>query len=207
MRYKGSKDSCSIHYIRNEVIERIVITAISDLADFVRCYENVFMYMINERNKLLKAEALKAEKMKLAQAEKRHSELDFLSKRVYEDNAFGKLSDERYEKLIQSYEAEQKEIDKTIADLSTNLARTTREGEELRYLFDKLRELSQVTKLDPALVNTLIKRIEIHDSEKRDGKNYVKVDIYFTAIGMFDIPSEKEINAVMKRMESEKETA
>lgn len=90
-KYKGSKDSCSIHFIRHEVLERIVITAISDLADFVRCYENVFMYMVNERNKLLKAE-----KMRLAQAEKRHSELDFLSKRVYEDNAFGKLSDERY---------------------------------------------------------------------------------------------------------------
>ena len=56
-------------------------------------------------------------------------------------------------------------------------------------------------------MNTLIKRIEIHDSEKHDGKTYVKVDIYFTAIGMFDIPSEKEINAVMKRMESEWETA
>lgn len=42
---------------------------------------------------------------------------------------------------------------------------------------------------------------------ERDGKTYVKVDIYFTAIGMFDIPSEKEINAVMKRMESERETA
>lgn len=206
-KYKSGRGSCSIHFIRNIVLERIVLTAISDLADFVRCYESVFMYMVNERNKLLKAEAQKAEKRKLAQAEKRHDELDFLSKRVYEDNAFGKLSDERYEKLIQSYEAEQKEIDKTIADLSTNLARTTREGEELRYLFDKLRELSQVTKLDPTLVNTLIKRIEIHDSEKRDGKNYVKVDIYFTAIGMFDIPSEKEINAVMKRMESEQETA
>ena len=206
-KYKSGRGTCSIHFIRNIVLERIVLAAISDLADFVRCYESVFMYMINERNKLLKAEAQKAEKRKLAQAEKRHDELDFLSKRVYEDNAFGKLSDDRYEKLIQSYETEQKEIDKTIADLKANLDRTTRESEELRYLFDKLRDLSQVTELDPVLVNTLIKRIEIHDSEKRDGKTYVKVDIYFTAIGMFDIPSEKEINAVMKRMESERETA
>ena len=206
-KYKGSKDSCSIHFIRNEVLERIVITAISDLADFVRCYENVFMYMVNERNKLLKAEALKAEKMKLAQAEKRHGELDFLSKRVYEDNAFGKISDEQFEKLIQSYEAEQKEIDKTIADLQAKLVKTTREKEELSYLFSKLRSLSQIKTLDPVLVNTLIKRIEVHQKEKRDGKNYVKVDIYFTAIGMFDIPSEKEINAVMRRMESERKTA
>ena len=206
-KYKSGRGTCSIHFIRNIVLERIVLAAISDLADFVRCYESVFMYMVNERNRLLKVEAQKAEKRKLAQAEKRHDELDFLSKRVYEDNAFGKLSDDRYEKLIQSYEAEQKEIDKTISDLRASLAKTNRESEELRYLFDKLRDLSQVTELDPTLVNTLIKRIEIHDSEKRDGKTYVKVDIYFTAIGMFDIPSEKEINAVMKRMESEQETA
>lgn len=206
-KYKSGRGTCSIHFIRNIVLERIVLAAISDLADFVRCYESVFMYMVNERNKLLKAEAQKAEKRKLAQAEKRHDELDFLSKRVYEDNAFGKLPDDRYEKLMQSYEAEQKEIDKTIEDLKANLAKTTRESEELRYLFDKLRDLSQVTELDPVLVNTLIKRIEIHDSEKRDGKTYVKVDIYFTAIGMFDIPSEKEINAIMRRMEREQETA
>ena len=206
-RYKSNRGECSIHFIRNAVLERIVLMAISDLADFVRCYENVFMYMINERNELLKAEALKAERRKLAQAEKRQSELDFLSQRVYEDNAFGKLSDDRYAKLIKSYEAEQKEIDKTISDLQAKLAKTEKESGELSRLFNKLRELSQVTELDSTLVNTLIKRIEVHNRETRDGKGFVKVDIYFTAIGMFDIPSEKEINDVMRRMNSERKTA
>ena len=206
-KYKSNRGTCSIHFIRNVVLERIVLTAISDLADFVRCYESAFMYMVNERNSLLKAEALKAEKAKLAQAEKRNNELDYLSKRVYEDNALGKLSDDRYEKLMKSYEAEQKEIDITIATLQAKLAKTEKESEELRFLFNRLRSLSQVTELDPALVNTLIKRIEVHDKEIRDGKNYVKVDIYFTAIGMFDIPSEKEINAVMKRISNEIKTA
>ena len=205
--YKNGKDYCSAHIIRNIVLERIVLIAIGELADFVRCYESVFMYMVGERNKTLKAEALKAEKMKLSQAEKRQNELDFLSKRIYEDNAFGKLSDDRYEKLIQSYEAEQKEIDKTIAELQAKLTRTERESLELSYLFNKLRNLSQVTELDPELVNTLIKRIEVHQRENRDGRKVVKVDIYFTAIGMFDIPSEKEINAIMRRMNGDRKTA
>ena len=205
--YKNGKDYCSAHIIRNIVLERIVLIAIGDLADFVRCYESVFMYMVGERNKTLKSEALKAEKMKLSQAEKRQNELDFLTKRIYEDNAFGKLSDDRYEKLIQSYEAEQKEIDKTIAELQAKLTRTERESLELSYLFNKLRNLSQVTELDPELVNTLIKRIEVHQRENRDGRKVVKVDIYFTAIGMFDIPSEKEINAIMRRMNGDRKTA
>ncbi len=40
--YKDGKGSCSIHYIRNVVLEKLVLEAISDLADFVRCYEPVF---------------------------------------------------------------------------------------------------------------------------------------------------------------------
>ena len=105
------------------------------------------------------------------------------------------------------YQSLSEVIDQTITDLQAKLAKTEKESEELNYLFNRLRALSQVTELDPTLVNTLIKRIEVHNREERDGKNYVKVDIYFTAIGMFDIPSEKEINEVMRRMNSEIKTA
>ncbi len=42
--YKNGKGSCTIHYIRNVVLEKIVLEAIRNLADFVRCYEPVFLY-------------------------------------------------------------------------------------------------------------------------------------------------------------------
>ena len=51
-----------------------------------------------------------------------------------------------------------------------NLAKTTRESEELRYLFGKLRDLSKVTKLDSSIGNTLIKRSEVHERKVCDGK-------------------------------------
>ena len=43
------------------------------------------------------------------------------------------------------------------------------------------------------VVNKLIERIEIHNNEKKHSHNNVKVDIYFTAIGLFDIPTEQEL--------------
>ncbi len=52
-----------------------------------------------------------------------------------------------------------------------------------------------------SLVNTLIQRIEVHSNEKKHKHNRVKADIYFTAIGMKDIPAEQEIMAMMKEME------
>lgn len=35
--------------------------------------------------------------------------------------------------------------------------------------------------------------IEVHNNDKTSGHCCVKVDIYFTAVGMIDIPTEKEI--------------
>ena len=47
--------------------------------------------------------------------------------------------------------------------------------------------------LTPVVVNKLIDRIEIHKNEKKHSHNNVKVDIYFTAIGVFSPPNEQEL--------------
>lgn len=55
-----------------------------------------------------KAEAKKelaAKRRQLTQAERRIEELDRLFKRIYEDNANGKLSDSRFQMLSDDYEA------------------------------------------------------------------------------------------------------
>jgi hypothetical protein len=46
-------------------------------------------------------------------------------------------------------------------------------------------------------VNTLIRRIEVHNNDKYDGHCHVKVDVYFTAAGMITLPTEKELEKLM----------
>ena len=48
--------------------------------------------------------------------------------------------------------------------------------------------------------NKLIERIEIHNNEKKHSHNNVKVDIYFTAVGLFDIPTEQQLIDTMERV-------
>ncbi len=67
-------------------------------------------------------------------------------------------------------------------------------------LLRTLRETTDITELTPTLVNSLIERIEVHNNDKSSGHCYVKVDIYFTAAGMIDIPTEQEILAMMKEI-------
>ena len=67
-------------------------------------------------------------------------------------------------------------------------------------LLRTLRETTDITELTPTLVNALIERIEVHNNDKSSGHCFVKVDIYFTAAGMIDIPTEQEILAMMKEI-------
>ena len=71
---------------------------------------------------------------------------------------------------------------------------------DLRLLLRTLRELTEAKELTPTLVNSLIERIEVHNNDKSSGHCYVKVDIYFTAAGMIDIPTEEKILAMMEEI-------
>ena len=52
--------------------------------------------------------ALSQQQKELDKAEKRINELDILFRKLYEDNALGKLSDERFVFLTSGYEDEKK---------------------------------------------------------------------------------------------------
>lgn len=48
--YNSGRETCKIHYTCNVVLEKIVLEAVSSLADYVRCYEPVFLYFLAMQN-------------------------------------------------------------------------------------------------------------------------------------------------------------
>ena len=73
---------------------------------------------------------------------------------------------------------------------------------DLKTLLKVLRSSTSFEELKPTLVNSLIRRIEVHNNDKSSGHCYVKVDIYFTAIGLIDIPTEDEIKSLMAKIKA-----
>ncbi len=49
-------------------------------------------------------------------------------------------------------------------------------------------------------MNSLIQRIEVHESEKSHKHNRVKVNICFTTVGLIDLSTEQEIVQIMEEM-------
>ena len=47
----------------------------------------------------------------------------------------------------------------------------------------------------------MIQRIEIHNSDRSSGHVRVKVDIYFTAVGMIDLPTEEDLSSLITEIQ------
>lgn len=199
-RYKSGRGECTMHYIRDVVLEKIVFEAISSLADFVKCHETVFLYMLAKKTNAMRQKEYKRLQQAVEQSTRRISEIDRLIEKVFEQNAAGILSDERFSKMLQSYEKEQKALIQEAADSQQTLQEAKQKVTDLRLLLRTLRELTDITELTPTLINSLVERIEVHNSDKSSGHSHVKVDIFFTAVGMIDIPTEQELLAMMEEI-------
>ena len=196
--YNSGRGTCDIHYIRNVVLEQIVAEAVGSLADFVRCYESVFLYLPAKNNNVARQSEVQKLKQSLATSERRIKMIDKAIEELFEANISGKVSDERFVKMTDNYEKEQKELLELVADGNKKLQDAEQNKVDLKLLMKALRDYTDIRQLTPEIVNALIRRIEVHSKDKKTKK--VKVDIYLTAVGLFTPPTEQELQMAMEEI-------
>ena len=202
--YKDNTGSCTIHFIRNVVLEQVVLETIQKVAEYISQFEPVFLYLFAKKHKLTKAKDLKNAKFKLKQSKARVDEIDRVLTKLYEDNALGKITDERFERLSATYEKEQRELADSIIESESEITEAEQDNVDLKHFLKTIRACTDLKELTPEIVNTLIKRINVHNSEKVDGHKKVKIDIEFIAVGLISIPDEKELLTLMEEIRNEK---
>ena len=205
--YNSGRETCKIHYIRNVVLEKIVLETVSSLADYVRCYEPVFLYFLAMQNNAEHQINLKVLRQSIDNGEQRIRQIDKAIEELFEANISGKITDERFVRMTANYEKEHKNLTASVENWKLELENAQQQEVDLRQLLRALREFTEVKQLTPELVNALIQRIEGHSKEKVNGRNRVKVDIYFTAVGMVNIPTETEMKAAMEEIQRSRKQA
>ena len=182
------------------VLEQIVLEAISDFVDFVRCYEPIFLYMLAQKTDSVRQMEYKRLQQTVLTGERRIKEIDRLIESLYEDRVLRNVQDDRYQRMMTKYEKEQRDLIDSVEKAKEEMQKADQKTVDTRLLLKTVREITEVKELTPSLVNALIDRIEVHNKEKIDGVSRVKVDIYFNVIGMMDIPDQEKIKAIMKEI-------
>ena len=202
--YKENRGTCSIHFIREVVLREAILELVKRVALFIQQYEAVFLYMYAKKHNITKEVNTRNMKATIERNKRRIKELDKLIERIYEDNVLGKIPDARFSKMMASYEAEQNQLVTETAKAEESLKTMEQDKVDLRAFLEAIRQCTDIKELTPAIVNRLIRRIEVHNSEKIDGRKQVRLDVYFTAVGLIDIPSEKELIEMMREIQSAK---
>ena len=143
--------------------------------------------MLVKNTNLVRQTENKKLRLSVERREKRIAEIEKLIEKVFEQNAAGIFSDERFSKLLPNYEYEQKQLQTEIEEGKAALSDASQKVTDLRLLLRTLREIKEINELAPTLVNTLIERIEVNNNDKSNGHCYVRVDVYFTSVGIVDI--------------------
>lgn len=202
--YKENRGTCSIHFIREVVLREAILELVKRVALFIQQYEAVFLYMYAKKHNITKEVNSRNMKATIERNKRRIKELDKLIERIYEDNVLGKIPDARFSKMMASYEAEQNQLVTETAKAEESLKTMEQDKVDLRAFLETIRQCTDIKELTPAIVNRLIRRIEVHNSEKIDGRKQVRLDVYFTAVGLIDIPGEKELIEMMREIQSAK---
>ena len=189
--YKGDRGTCpSTHYIRVDFLEQVVLGEIKRLTKFASKYEAQFAQTVmgcSLQNTTAKREAMQKE---LYSLRARDRELDGLFERIYEDNAAGKISDERFARMSQRYESEQAELTVKIKALKAEIDKVGSQSFTADMFLATVRKYTRAKKLTPRMLNELIQYIEVHQAEKIDGVWEQKLTIHYNCVGVIDIPAE-----------------
>lgn len=185
------KEYCASHYITFDTIYELVLIDIQ---------RNLFQYRKNtDKFKSILSRKYQSDSQKQAeqitleyeQKQKRCEELDKIISRLYEDNVLGRIGDERYESMSQSYELEQVEIKKALPILKSKIDELKRQSDCADNFIIVIKKYTIIDKLDAAILNELIDKIVVHHKEQaEDGRTFQQIEIYYRFVGKLGTENE-----------------
>lgn len=191
---QGKRKICqSTHYIRVDFLEQIVLSEIRRLTRFACRHEDAFTTAVADYSKKAMETGQRVREGELKALIARNNELDLLFEKIYEDNALGKISDERFKKLSDKYEEEQESISDRIAELKQKFDEANSKVANTDTFLAAVRKYTKIKKLTPRILAELIDHIEVHQAETVEGGQMQRIVIVYNCIGAIEIPEEVNI--------------
>lgn len=185
------KEYCASHYITFDTIYNLVLIDIQRNLFQYRKNANEFKSLLSRKYKSDSEKQAMQLTAEFEQKQKRCEELDKIISRLYEDNVLGRISDERYESMSQSYESEQAEICRLLPELKSQINELKKQSDCADNFINVIKKYTIIDKLDASILNELIDKIVVHHREKtEDGSTFQQIEIYYRFVGKLTAGNE-----------------
>ena len=182
--YRKPIDGCeNPHYIQKSALIEIVSDKLRQTIQEIHFDQEAFLKKLEQQSQAQFSKDSKLQQLQLQKDEHRSKEIDTIIQKLYEDNLLGKISDERFVKLSQNYEEEQKQLQTSISDLTEKLAKQQEDNLNISKFIARISKYTELPKLTVEIVNELIDKIVIHKPTGTKRNRIIQIDIYYNFIG------------------------
>jgi len=198
------------HHIRVDAITEIVTRHLSSILRFASLFEDEFVkIVVGEQYKRIQIQQRKNQ-IALHEALARENELDILFEKVYEDQALGKLNEERFLKLSGKYEDEQSALRQNIKHLRSIVEDEKTHEMNADGFLQLVRKYTNVETLTAEILQGFVDKIVVHHREQVGRETVQQVEIYYRMAGHIELPTmtkeqEERFAEVFGREETKKE--
>ena len=182
--YKKDGEACTGHYVRECVLEEVVLEDLRRVTAMAREHPEEFAaYIGNRQFAEIQREIRRLEKELAAM----QTELDAIFKKLYEDSVLDHITMEQFQMLSGSYTEEQNQIAAGIPQKEMDIQRLRETVSGTDGFLNKAKRYTDITELTPELLRLCIEKIVVHEKEVKRSKHAPQtVEIYYNGIGSVD---------------------
>jgi len=190
------------HRINEDVVLSLVSEMLKAIAEYAKHDRAEFVRVVQEAQSSQQTAEVKKQRIRLATAKQRVSELEVLLCKIYEDNILGKLSDSRYATLDAQYEKEQTELTAEISVLEKAIKSYEKHEKDADRFIALIDKYENFDKLTIAMLNEFIEKILVHERDRKGSiQTTQEVEIYFNFVGRFVPPAFGEVELTPEELE------
>lgn len=107
---------------------------------------------------------------------------------IYEDTVEGKISDERFAKMSENYESEQKSLERRIIELRSRIAAQKESSMNVDSFIALVRKHTDIQELNAEVIREFVERVEVFQPARVGGRKVQRLRIVWNCIGEFTPP-------------------
>lgn len=182
---KAGSEVCTAHYIRECVLDEIVLEDIRRVTAMARDHTQEFAAYICDRQSTELKREIRRQELELSGMKKRGAELDAIFKRLYEDSVLGRITTEQFQTLSASYVAEQEQLKTAIPQKEREVTKLKATVSGADNFIARAKRYTDIQELTPELLRLFIEKIVVHEKDVKWSKHASQtVEIHYTDIGV-----------------------
>ncbi len=165
--HKKRTTDCTMHYIRESVLDQIVLHNLKTVTAFAREQPEEFYEMATRNGEAEAKKFYKTAAREKLQIEKRIKELDNIIRCLYEDRVTGRITPERYDVMAAGYEQEEAELQQELQSITERINELDMREKCIQEFMEKAKSYIEMPKLTPELLRVFIRRIEVYEKPEK----------------------------------------